>query len=69
MFFYSLKKNNRLRVEYIYEVIGLDFAQEDTTSIVFRRMLEAEETKEYLRLDTKGVNRNASVIDWRDVRK
>lgn len=27
MFFYSLKKNDRLRVGLVYEVIGLDFIQ------------------------------------------
>jgi ammonia channel protein AmtB len=25
IFFYSLKKNGKLRVEMIYEIIGLDF--------------------------------------------
>ena len=27
MFFYALKKNDRLRVDFIYEVIGLDFVK------------------------------------------
>lgn len=27
MFFYSLKKNDRLRVDYIFEIIGLDFVK------------------------------------------
>jgi len=48
MFFYTLKKNNKLRVAYIYEVIGLDFGQSNRLEV--QRMLKTEETKEFIRV-------------------
>lgn len=42
MFFYSLKKNGRLRVGLIYEVIGLDFIQHQSEGAMYMMNLYEE---------------------------
>lgn len=49
LFFYALKKNGRLRVNLIYEIIGLDFIKHQTDSQVNMVNLEEEHRKEFIR--------------------
>ena len=46
MFFYSLKKNGRLRVGFIYEVIGLDFIMHQSEGDMQMWNLEEEQRKD-----------------------
>jgi len=48
-FFYSLKKNGRLRVNLIYEIIGLDFIKHQTKDEMNEKNLEEEHRNEFLR--------------------
>lgn len=49
MFFYSLKKNGRLRVGLIYEVIGLDFIQHQSEGSMQMVNLQEEQRKDLIR--------------------
>ena len=49
IFFYSLKKNGRLRVQTIYEVIGLDFMQHQSEGTVQMSFLHEEQRKDLIR--------------------
>ena len=42
MFFYSLKKNDRLRVDYIFEIIGLDFVKHQSDGTLYLSNLQEE---------------------------
>ena len=42
LFFYALKKNGRLRVNIIYEIIGLDFIKHQTDGQMYMLNLEEE---------------------------
>lgn len=48
-FFYSLKKNGRLRVNVIFEIIGLDFIKHQTNGEIQINNLREEQRKDYLR--------------------
>jgi hypothetical protein len=50
IFFYSLKKNDRLRVEFIYEIIGLDFLREQRDNSPHIGLIEEEVRWDVLRL-------------------
>jgi len=49
LFFYSLKKNGRLRVNVIFEIIGLDFIKHLTNGEMAINILREEQRKDYLR--------------------
>jgi len=63
MFFYALKKNNRLRVDYIYEIIGLDFVKHQSEGSIYMHLLEEEERKEFFK-QNKKVFGLASKRNW-----
>ena len=50
-FFYSLKQNDRLRVDPLYEIIGMDFMSSDQSVLV--KILREEERREFIRLSQK----------------
>ena len=49
MFFYSLKRNQRLRVDFMYEVIGLDFVKDQSDGSLVMSLLHLEERNETIR--------------------
>jgi len=49
MFFFSLKKNGRLRVGLIYEIIGLDFIQHQSEGAMQMVNLQEEQRKDLIR--------------------
>lgn len=57
-FFYALKKNGRLRVHLIYEIIGLDFMKHKTDGQINMLNFEEEQRKDFLRkINVKGHER------------
>jgi len=48
-FFFSLKQNDRLRVAFLFEVIGLDMMKNSREGHILERALEEEERKDTLR--------------------
>ena len=49
MFFHALKKNDRLRVDFIYEIIGLDFVKDLYEGSIHMSSIWEEERRELLR--------------------
>jgi len=49
MFFYSLKKNGKLRVALLFEIIGLDFIMHQSEGTMQISNLQEEQRKELLR--------------------
>lgn len=49
LFFYSLKKNGRLRVNVIFEIIGIDFMKHQSDGEMNMINLEEEQRKEFLK--------------------
>ena len=56
-FFYSLKQNERLRVPFLFEIIGLDMMKLTMRDgVIHERALEEEERKDALKSLQRKVN-------------
>jgi hypothetical protein len=62
IFFYSLKKNGRLRVDLIFEIIGLDFIKHGSANSLQMIYLQ-EEFRKYILYDFKN-----AAMDHEDIK-